>query len=87
MTIKDLETKITKEYKARIKELGLVKSGALYKSISTDIKVSDGQLKISINSMEYFVGLDERYKITDYVLNIVADDIVEVTAEEAFKTL
>lgn len=87
MTIKDLEKKITKEYKARIKELGLVKSGSLYKSISTDIKVVDGQLKISINSMDYFPPLDEKHKITDYVLNIVGDDIASVQAEELFKFL
>jgi hypothetical protein len=84
MTIRELEGKITNKVKDRIKSLGLVSSGALYKSISTSVKNTPNGLKIEIKSQSYLPYLDKDSEISDWVLKEVADDIAEVQATLLF---
>lgn len=86
MTIKQLENKITKKMKERIKQLDLIDTGALYRSISTNIKIVGDDLQIIINSEYYIVYLDDRYEVTSWVFNQVADDIVKVKTNLLFNS-
>lgn len=63
-SIDKIAKKLEDLIKDRIKELGLVKTGTLLKSIN--VKVSGDSL--IVEAEDYYDALDDEYNITDYVL-------------------
>lgn len=80
MKLNKIAKKAEDMIKARIKELGLVKTGRLLNSISVMV-TDDG---FNVIAEDYFTPLDEEYNISDYVFrsNEFAEYAEKIMVEE-----
>lgn len=65
MTTKQIINKLNQLWQAKIKQKGLVKTGALLNSVQW-VEDANG---LHLNAEEYYVYLDEKYKISKEILN------------------
>lgn len=84
LTFTTIESKIANLIKADIKKKGLIKTGNMYNSIT--VKSSNGGF--TVQAVEYFEFVDEKYHILDDVfgsdafINLLIDEAGEQILEE-----
>ena len=62
--IRGLEKDVTKLVKDEIKDKGLVDTGSLLKSISTNITFNGSDISIEVSGNDYYKYLDDKFSIT-----------------------
>jgi len=86
-TLRSIETEVTKLIQSEIKKKGLVKTGKLLNSISTQVSMnSTGSISIKVSGEDYYDELDNKYRITEDAFNssgfrIISDLIQTAVAE------
>lgn len=78
MTVTELNSKLTRELKAFIKQEGFYDSGTLYKSIKFNCTYRNLELKIKFKSQEYVQYLDEGDFLNDFFKK---DDVIDLLSE------
>lgn len=79
---KPIEKKLQSLMKKRIKDLGLVKTGRLLRSVKVTAG-KDGDMKIEAE--DYFEHLDEEHNISSYVLD--SDEFIKFSEDEIAKQI
>jgi len=65
-----LQVEMQREYKARIKQLGLIKSGRMLNDLTVVVTLNDDGFISHVKSTDYFPEVDELHGLTDYIINL-----------------
>lgn len=79
----NIAKQLTDLFKDEIKRLGLIQSGKLYNSIKWIVIPTQTGYKLSMESMDYFTFVDEKYKITENIFksarfNSIQEEITQI---------
>lgn len=68
--LKELETLITRELKARIKSLDLIDTGLMYETTEAHLMFTQDGLDIVIVTTDYYKYLNSDFNIENYVMGL-----------------